>query len=292
MGILSSRVFVTRKFYFFTLICAYLALIYPFTSYLSSRPVVNKVGLIPDAEILKITAGDQRYLLSEWAVFKVMLYFGEMYSSNDNKLKLPPEYGNMARMLTNAVKLDPYNLDAYYLIQAAFVWDVKNVATDVNNLLIYGMKYRNWDYNLPFFAGFNAAYFLHNYRDAADFMKKAALLSGDPLFANLAARYFHEAGRTELGIVFINSMEQGAKDKKLKKTYQTRKEALVGAQIIADAVARFREKHQRYPVSVGELREQGFLDKIPKDPYGGQYYLNEKGNVGTTSKFAFGGETR
>lgn len=290
MGLFPPGVPVTRRFLFLTLLCAYLGIIYPFTSYLNNRSIVNKVGHIPEAEILKITAGDQRYLLSEWAVFKVMLYFGGMYDSNPNILKLPPEYGNMARMLTNAVKLDPYNLDAYYLTQAAFVWDVKGVAADVNNLLIYGMKYRTWDYYLPFFAGFNSAYFLHNYRDAAEFMKKAALLSGDPLFANLAARYFHEAGRTELGIVFISSMAQGAKDKTLKKSFLTRKEALLGAQKIASAVERFKESLKRNPVSVEELYDRGFLTSIPKDPYGGRYYLNGKGKVESTSKFAFGGE--
>jgi hypothetical protein len=274
------------------LFVVYLAIIFPFTAYLSSRPIVNKVGYIPEAEILKITAGDQRYLVSEWAVFKVMLYFGGMVDNNANKLKLPPEYANMARMLSNAVKLDPYNMDAYYLAQAAFVWDIKGAAREVNNLLSYGMKYRSWDFYLPFFAGFNAAYFLHDYRTAADFMKKAAELSGDPLFANLSARYFHEAGRTELGILFIDSMEQGAKDAKVKESFRIRKEALKGAQLIAAAAARYKEDFNTSPASVEELVSRGYLQAIPKDPYGGRFYLTEKGKVESTSKFAFGGQNR
>jgi len=283
---------VTKKNLFFCLICAYLLIIPPFTAYLGNRPVVNKVGYIPEAEILLITAGDQRYLISELAVFKVMLYFGGMYDRNSNKLKLPPEYANMARMLSNAVKLDPYNMDAYYLAQAAFVWDVKDSARDINKLLIYGMRYRSWDFYLPFFAGFNAAYFLHDYRSAADFMKKAAELSGDPLFANLSARYFHEAGHTELGILFIGSMEQGAKDEKVKKSFRIRKEALLGARVIAEAAARFKETLKINPASVEELVKRGFLQSVPKDPYGGRYYLTDKGKVESTSKFAFGGQNR
>jgi tetratricopeptide (TPR) repeat protein len=280
---------VTTKILFLFLICAYLVIILPFTAYLGKRPVVNKVGYIPEAEILNITAGDQRYLISEVAVFKVMLYFGGMVS---NKLKHPPEYANMARMLSNAVKLDPYNMDAYYLSQAAFVWDVKDSARDINRLLIYGMRYRTWDYSLPFFAGFNAAYFLHDYRSAADFMKRAAELSGDPLSANLSARYFHEAGRTELGILFISSMEQGAKDEKVKKAFRIRKEALLGAQSIAEAVARYKEMLKINPASIEELVNKGFIKIVPKDPYGGQYYLTDKGKVESTSKFAFGGQNR
>jgi len=283
---------VTRKLLFLLLIGAYLLIVFPFTAYLGNRPIINKVGYIPEAEILKITTGDQRYLISEWAVFKVMLYFGGMVDKDNNKLNLPPEYSNMARMLSNAVRLDPYNMDAYYLSQAAFVWDVKGAARDVNNMLIYGMRYRTWDFYLPFFAGFNAAYFLHDYRSAADFMKKAAELSGDPLFANLTARYFHEAGRTELGILFIDSMEQGAKDAKVKKSFRIRKEALQGAQIIAAAAARFKEELKSQPASVEDLVRKGYLQRVPKDPYGGKFYLTDKGNVESTSKFAFGGQNR
>lgn len=283
---------MTSKLALPILICAYVVLILPFTNYLRNRPVINKVGYIPEAEVLKFTVGDHRYLVSEIAVFKVMLYFGEMYNNKANKLKLPPEYGNMAKMLSNAALLDPYNVDTYYLAQAAFVWDVKDSARDINKLLIYGMRYRVWDYYLPFFAGFNAAYFLHDYRAAADFMQKAAVLSGDPLFANLSARYFHQAGHTKLGILFIDSMEKGAKDEKIRRSFQLRKQALVAAQTIFDAVIKYREVYKSNPDSINQLISAGYLKSVPKDPYGGQFYLTDKGTVESTSKFAFGGQNR
>lgn len=283
---------MTSKILLASLIFAYLLIIYPFTNYLNNRPVVNKVGYIPEAEILKVSVGDQRYLISELAVFKVMLYFGAMFDNSVNKLKLPPEYASMARMLSNSVMLDPYNMDAYYLAQAAFVWDVKDSVRDINKLLVYGMRYRTWDYYLPFFAGFNSAYFLHDYRAAADFMKKAAELSGDPLFANLSARYFHQAGHTELGILFIDSMEKGAKDEKIRKSFRIRKEALVAAQKISDAVFRYKETYKTVPATLEELVHRGYLKSVPGDPYGGQFYLTDKGKVESTSKFAFGGQNR
>lgn len=280
------------KFVLIALIVAYLILIQPFTSYLCNRQVINKVGYIPEAEVLKFTVGDYRYLVAEMAVFKVMIYFSDMYDNKTNRLKLPPEYGNMAKMLSNAALLDPYNVDTYYLAQAAFVWDVKDSVRDINKLLIYGMRYRTWDFYLPFFAGFNSAYFLQDYRSAADFMQKAALLSGDPLFANLSARYFHQAGRTELGILFIDSMEKGAKDEKIKKSFQLRKEALIAAQTIFAAVTKYREVYNLNPTSIDQLVSSGVLKSVPKDPYGGQFYLTDKGKVETTSKFAFGGQNR
>jgi len=276
----------------FVLIFAYLAIIYPFTNYLGNRPVVNKVGYIPEGEMLKFAVGDHRYLVSEWSVFKVMLYFGGMFDNNINKVKLPPEYGNMARIISTAVYLDPYNMDAYYLAQAAFVWDVKDSARDINKLLAYGMRYRTWDFYLPFFAGFNAAYFINDYKAAADYMKKAAELSGDPLFANLSARYFHQAGRTDLGILFIDSMAKSAKDEKIKKSFLLRKEALQAAKEISVAVQIFRERFNHFPSSVEDLVRLGLLKKAPKDPYGGRFYITDRGKVESTSKFAFGGQNR
>lgn len=274
------------------LIASYLAIIYPFTSYLGNRPVVNKVGYVPEGEMLRFAVGDHRYLVSEWSVFKVMLYFGGMFDKNTNKVQLPPEYGNMARIVSTAVFLDPYNMDAYYIAQAAFVWDVKDSARDINKLLAYGMRYRTWDFYLPFFAGFNAAYFLNDYKSAADYMKKAAELSGDPLFANLSARYFHQAGRTELGILFIDSMARSAKDEKIKKSFTLRKEVLQAAKEISDAVQLYKERFNHFPTSVEDLVRLGFLKKVPKDPYGGRFYITERGKIESTSKFAFGGQNR
>jgi hypothetical protein len=272
------------------LIAAYLLIIYPFTSYLGNRPVVNKVGYLPEGEMLRFAVGDHRYLVSEWAVFKVMLYFGGTFDKNPKQLRLPVEYGNMARFLSTAVFLDPYNMDAYYLAQASFVWDVKDSARDINKLMAYGMRYRKWDYYLPFFAGFNAAYFLQDYKTAADYMKIAAELSGDPLFANLSARFFHQAGQTELGILFIKSMEKSAKDKKIKHSFTLRREALQAAKEISDAVFVFRSQYNRLPKSIEELVSYGLLKSVPKDPYGGQFYVTDKGKVESTSKFAFGGQ--
>lgn len=283
---------MTIRILLIVLIASYLVIIVPFTNYLGNRPVINKVGYIPEGEMMRFAVGDHRYLVSEWSVFKVMLYFGGMFEDNAKQLKLPPEYGNMARVISSAVFLDPYNMDAYYLAQASFVWDVKDSAKDINKLLAYGMRYRTWDYYLPFFAGFNAAYFLHDYNSAAEYMKKAAELSGDPLFANLSARYFHQAGRTDLGILFIDSMAKSAKDEKIKKSFTLRKEALLAAREISIAAKLFSDRYNHLPTSVEDLVKLGYLKQVPADPYGGRFYITEKGKVESTSKFAFGGQSR
>jgi hypothetical protein len=182
--------------------------------------------------------------------------------------------------------MDPYNMDAYYFTQATFVWEVRG-ARDVNKVLAYGMKYRTWDYWLPFYAGFNSAYFLKDYKAAAGYMSKAAEISGESLFTNLAARYFYEAGEVDFGILFIKSMEDNATDPRVKKLYETRKQALLAVKEINTALTTYRMRYKRPPRDLSQLVATGILEQLPKDPYGGTFFLNEKGGVESTSKFAF-----
>lgn len=272
---------------FVVCIIGYGVCIVPFASYLKNRPVAVKLGYVPSAEVLRVAVGDQKLLVAHAAVVKVLVYFGSLVERYQQKIALPPEYLNMYKTLQTSVKLDPYNSDAYYFAQAAFTWEVGR-AEEVNLMLEYGMKYRTWDYMLPFFAGFNAAYFLKQYEPAAAYMQRAAEISGDPLLANLAARYFYESNRSDFGIRFLDLMEKGAKDERTRKLYRLRKTALQAVSTIQSAVNRYKEQKNRLPDRIDELVEQGILKRLPEDPYGGTFYLDISGVVRTTSKFAFG----
>jgi hypothetical protein len=280
---------VIYRLLFVGLIVGYVFFVLSFATYLKNRPVAVKLGYVPSAEVLRVTVGDEKLLVAHAAVVKVLIYYGTLVENFYNKIDLPAEHENMYRTLQTAVKLDPYNSDAYYFAQAAFTWEVGR-AKDVNNMLDYGMKYRTWDYTLPFFAGFNSAYFLKQYEPAARYMKKAAEISGHPLLTSLAARYFFESNKSELGIKFLEMMEKGAKDENTRKWYHLRKTALLAVSTIQAAVNQFKEQNSRLPRRLEELVEQGILKQFPDDPYGGTFYLDNSGTVRTTSKFAFGGQ--
>ena len=158
-----------------------------------------------------------------------------------------------------------------------------------NNLLDYGMKYRTWDWSLPFFAGFNSAYFLKDYAKAADYFKRAGELSGSPLYINLTGRYLQESGKTELAIGYLKTMIATSRNDTARKSFEIRLKAFEGVRIIEMACDLFRQKEGRIPSSVAELLASGFLQALPHDPYGGQFYLEPDGKVATTSKFAFAG---
>ena len=268
------------------LLCAYVAVIVPFADYMRSKPVVEKLGIFPRVEVMQFAAADQKQLVAASLVTKVMMYFGGLMDKEPGKYRLPPDYQTMSRVIHGSVKLDPYNMDAYYFSQALLVWDVGayRVATD---LLVYGMKYRTWDWYLPFFAGFNSAYFLKEYDNAARYYQRAADLSGESLFATLAGRYMQKSGKTELAIAYLTTMAKSAKNQAIKKTYDVRLQALQTVRNIEKARDAYVQSSGRLPVTIADLVNSGYLHKFPVDPYGGKFFIEPDGTVATTSEFTF-----
>ena len=268
----------------FVLACA--AIQIPFARYLKNRPVVEKIGYVPQPEVLNMGSADQKQFLAALLVSKVLTYFGSVTQQAEHKVTIPLDFRGIHRHIEGALKLDPYNMDTYYFSQAIFVWDARNVRL-ANSMLDYGMKYRTWDWYLPFFAGFNSAYFLKDYRKAADYYRRAGDLSGSDLYQSLAGRYLQASGQTDLALVYLATMEKGARNDAVKKAFGIRLAAFREVKRIEVALANYRRDFGSRPVTVQTLISSGSLAPAPRDPYGGEFYLLPDGTVSTTSKFAF-----
>lgn len=268
----------------------YALLIVPFSGYMRSKPIEEKLGYLPNINLIRYMSADHKEFVAASLVMKVVMYFGGLLEKQQsNVMTAPPDFQTMSRILHGAVQLDPYNMDAYYFAQSFLTWDVKQFKV-ANELLDYGMRYRTWDWYLPFFAGFNHAYFLKDYAKAAEYYKRAGELSGHELHISLSSRYLQEAGQTEHAIGYLKAMIATSRNETAKKSFEIRLKAFEAVQEIEQARDRFFNKHRRLPVSVEELLLSGNLKVRPTDPYGGVFYLNNDGRVATTSKFAFGGK--
>jgi tetratricopeptide (TPR) repeat protein len=263
-------------------------LMVPFVNYLHNKPCTEKLGYIPSVTALKAVASDHKELLAASLVLKVIMYFGSLVDTTGKQIDVAPDYMAMSRLLHGAVKLDPYNMDAYYFAQSFLTWDVKQYKL-ANELLINGMKYRTWDWYLPFFVGFNSAYFMHDYAAAATYYQRAGELSGADLSKLLAGRYMQESGQTELAIIYLDAMQKSENNPALKNKYNLRLTAFREARKIEIACEKFSKSIGAKPMSLEQLVVGGFLTSVPKDPYGGQFYLEVDGKVATTSKYAFAG---
>ncbi|MDD2732590.1 MAG: hypothetical protein PHF56_01510 [Desulfuromonadaceae bacterium] len=268
-------------------VISYGALLGPFTTYMKHKPVEEKLGYVPSVNLLRYVSADQKEFVGAALLMKIMMYFGGLMDRQDpNVIAERPDYLGMSNMIHTALKLDPYNMDGYYFAQSFLTWDVKQYAI-ANKLLEYGMKYRTWDWYLPFFAGFNHAFFLKEYKKAAEYYQRAGELSGEPLYFSLAGRYMQESGQTDLAIVYLSMLEKGEKNQAVKKNYQIRLAAFKEVRRIELARDHYLKAGRALPVTVAALIHSGLLSPPPADPYGGQFYIEADGKVVTTSRFSF-----
>lgn len=274
---------MTRRMVCIGLLAAYALLIVPFADLQKNRPVEVKLGYLPHPQLLKISSGEHRTTTAALVVMRVLFYYGTVLQKLQDGMQVRPEFFNLFKTVQTVVDLDPYNMDAYYFAQAIFPWDVGRVE-EVNFLLEQGVKSRTWDPLLPFYLGFNHAYFLKDYAAAATWMRLAAERSGNPLYAQLASRYFYESAQPALGLAFLETMIGAARNPALRRSYELRREALLATQALMHARDTYRERFGRLPSSPAQLVAAGLLPALPDDPYGGTFYFDEQGQVRTTSK--------
>ncbi len=269
------------------LLLVYVALLGPFTRSMAQKPYVEKLGLVPSSRVLQALFPDYQEFLAASIIGKVILYYGSLTGHLDDpgKIIYAADYPAMSRTVHAALRLDPYNMDGYYFGQAILAWDARQFKL-ASELLEYGMQYRTWDWQLPFFAGFNYAYFLDDKEKAAEMYKRAGDLSGAPLFQKLAGRYMQEAGQTRMAIDYLGTLVKTARNPAVKKSLQVRIDAFKAVFAIEQARDRFAHEKGRFPKNIAELVEAGYLEERPEDPYGGRFYLDESRQVRTTSKFA------
>jgi len=270
------------------LLALFTAILGPFTLFMRNKPVAEKLGIIPRAEVLQFISADHKQLVAASVMGKVVLYFGGLFMKSPTEIAEPPDFPAMSRTIHAALKVDPYNMDGYYFAQAVLVWDVKQYKI-ANDLLEYGMKYRTWDWSLPNFAGFNYAYFLKDYNKAAQMYQRVAKLTGNPFSMSLAGRYLQQAGKTEMAIAYLSDMEKGARDPAIRKNFQIRLQAFREVLAVEQARDRFKTERGALPARIEDLVAAGYLPELPVDPYGGTFYLQSDGTVATTSKFSVAG---
>lgn len=265
------------------LLFAYALLIGPFSARMKNRPLLEKLGYLPEPVVMRIVSADQKPLAAAGLVFKTMMYYGGL-SEEEQKKSFSPDFTGMAKTLSTVTRLDPYNMDAYYFGQATLVWDMQHF-DEANALLDHGMRYRDWDFYLPLFAGFNSAYFLKDFEKAARYYRRVGELTGSDYFMKLTGRYLYDIGETEQAIAYLATMVEGTRNDAVRKGLSMRLEAFKAVRMIEIARDRFLEVSGKLPEDLNVLLKGGFLATLPNDPYGGTFFIDITGKVHSTSKF-------
>jgi phage anti-repressor protein len=234
--------------------------------------------------VVKVMSLEFRTVTADFIFARTSQYYGGRSYRRGTWSK--SDYRWLYNNLIVATDLDPYFEDPYYFANAVFTWGA-GAYNEANNLLARGTAARTWDWQLPFYLGFNKFYFLHDNKGGADDLliaaKRPRAWAGLP---SLAARLYSNAGSTENAIDFLQIFSKNETNLKIKASYEIRLDALKGILYLERAVSRYKAKTGRLPRNVQALVRSSIINKIPKDPYGGEFYLDMDGSIKTTSKLA------
>jgi hypothetical protein len=240
--------------------------------------------VLPSA-LIKIAALEFRGLASDVYFLNSMAFIGTASQRKETPRVKEWEWQWWTKQLDTATDLDPYFLDPYYYANAFLPWDAGRVGVEeANRLLEKGSHYRDWDWMLPFFIGFNNFFFLQNDSEAANFLMEASRRpGGDPMLGSIASRLAYRENRTETAIYFLEDIARRTSDNNLKESYEKRIRALRSIDNLEKAVSLFKNKFGKTPLNIEELVSKNIVSQLPRDPYGGNYFIDKDGKVRSTT---------
>jgi hypothetical protein len=242
-------------------------------------PKEEDQSIVLPSSLLKITALEFRGLASDIFFIKSMVFIGGMQQRKETPKVKEWEWKWWSNLLNASTDLDPYFFDPYYYANAFLPWDA-HMTEEADRLLEKGSRYRDWDWMLPYFIGFNNFFFLQNDGAAAQFFMEASRRpEGNPMLASIASRLAFKENRTETAIAFLEEIANKTEDGMLKMRYEVRIQALRSILELEKAVSSYKKRYGRNPDAIDELVSRNIIAQLPADPYGGNYYITKDGRV-------------
>jgi hypothetical protein len=250
-----------------------------------SLPSDGIVSILLPSPVLKITSLEFKELASDLLFIRALIFDGSTYERKERPRMKAWEWQWLHQLFTASTDLDPYFFDPYFVANARLTWE-GGMINETNALLEKGARYRDWDWMLPFFIGFNHFYFLRDNAAASQYLSEAAKRPGPSAsLASLASRLAYKEKKTENAIIFLEVIARKTEDEKLKKEFETRLKALKIRLFLERAVVSYKQKYHALPSDINKLVTKGIITEIPADPYEGAFSLSATGEITATSDY-------
>lgn len=249
------------------------------------RPIYREERVFLPHPFMKVFSGEFKGIISDFLVIDLSSYYGGIIM--EKKEAVHREFEYIYGLLKVAAALDPYFFDTYYFTQSILAWDAK-MPQEANELLKIGMEKREKDWLIPYWIGFNYYYFLNDRKKAAFYLREASKRpNASDLLASMSAIVSYEGGETEMAILFLEDMIGRTNDEYKREKFLIRLDALKKILYLERGLKEFERRYKRRPKSIEELIATKIISTIPKDPYGGKFYIDNEGKVKTTSNLRF-----
>lgn len=242
----------------------------------------TQAGYVLPSKFSSVLAFGYKGLLADFLFLKSITFFGERHMVE--KTLSGDDWEYLIANLEVVTDLDPYFSDPYVFAEANLAWEGK--VKEANRLLEKGAEYRSWDWRIPYYLGFNHFYFFQDFGKGAEYIMKAARHPDSHAFlSTLGARLAYYGGKSRTAALFLKEMLAETNDPGLRNRLEIRLLALEGAAELEELIDRFKKEKGKSPGRIEDLITAGYIDRLPDEPYGGNWIILKTGRVFSTSKF-------
>ncbi|WP_136808435.1 hypothetical protein [Desulfosediminicola flagellatus] len=242
---------------------------------------------IPSISQLPIAATEAlslefKSLTADYIMLHVLTFMGEKVIQEAKTTDT--EWQVIHKALKTVIDLDPRATDPFILATTTLPWEA-GMVEETNTLLLKVAEFRPDDYRPYFFLWYNYFHFLKDTNKASIYLQKSAAIKGSPTYLKpLAARMHLYSGQLEASLAYTHSVIETTTDESMRKYMMKRLDGLRAIYEIETAVRKFKEKFGSLPQYPQDLVASGVMKKLPRDPYGGKFFISKDGRVYTTSK--------
>jgi tetratricopeptide (TPR) repeat protein len=245
---------------------------------IDNRTEISKAKYIflPDVDTVKRFSLGFDALVSDITWIRCVQYAGEKhYTANGLDW--------MYRSLDLVTTLDS-KFETAYLFGGIILASDRNFVDESISILKKGMKNLPDRWRFPFYIGFNYFFYLQQFDLASDYIMKASKVPGSPSYLPLlASRLLAEANKPDTALAFLEKMYNQTEDPVLREKIGDRMKRVIverdlnALQISVQEYSKIKGKN---PETLGDVVRLGLVGGIPKEPFGGYYYLDrDTGNV-------------
>jgi tetratricopeptide (TPR) repeat protein len=239
---------------------------------------ISEMTYFPSGRFVREASIEYQSLAADFVWLRAIQYYG-YHLMSDRKYEW---LGHVFGILTS---LDARFIGAYHFGAITLAWDAGKPHEAVD-FLSSGMKANPLSWQIAFDAGFICNMLLRDYDRASEYFEVASKMPNAwfilPRWAAIAKA---KAGDFQTARDMWLEILKGTENKALKALVVRQLKNLNLAEVtdrLQKAVLRFQEDRGRLPTDLHELTTAGYIERIPDEPFGGQFYLKD-GKVVTTT---------
>lgn len=244
----------------------------------------HEVPLLPRVEVVRVLAAPVLHLMVDYYWIRTSHALGAAMTGD--------EYRDVYLYADLLTDLDPQFHQVYGFAGAALPFNAGGgrwVNTQESSAILEkGLRVFPQKPFLRILLAYNRATFDKDYKRAAQLVEEEAKLPGAPEYLlPLATRLYARAGEIDVGLELAMSLAEDADDPETRETFTKRVLELQLEKELAAvdrAVEEYKSREGKPPGELRALVRSGLLNAIPRDPFGGEIYLDDQGRARSTSE--------